>query len=98
MVNSPREAPLDSGGRGSSNGLGLDYVSVAIGPDGTPWASFWDACGEDLPQRDPACPPARNPSSATTLGFTDYAARLAPGRARKPVRHHRTRGRHHRRS
>lgn len=84
IANDPSQAPLDSGGKGSSNGLGLDYVSVAIGPDGTPWASFWDACGEDLPQRDPTCPASRNPA-ATTLGFRDFAGRLAPASPAPPA-------------
>jgi|GEM_PF-1432131 len=78
-------APLDFGGKGSSNGMGLDYVSAAIGPDGTPWASFWDACGEDLPQTNPGCPANRNPSSVKTLGFMDFAGRLA-GVPRPPSR------------
>jgi hypothetical protein len=68
--------PLDFGGKGSSNGLGLDYVSAAIGPDGTPWASFWDACGEDLPMRNPGCPANRTSPAVTTLGFMDFAGRL----------------------
>src|SRR5947209_92463 len=74
-VNPASEPPLDSGGKGSSNGLGLDYVSAAIGPDGTPWASFWDACGEDLPAAA-ACPSDRKTPATTTFGFTDYAGRL----------------------
>ena len=79
VVNDPTQVALDTGGSGSSNNLGLDYVSVAIGPHGTPWASFWDACGEDLPQSNPACPASRNPE-VTTFGFMDYAGRLtAPG-------------------
>jgi hypothetical protein len=82
-VNSPSQPPLDSGEKGSSNGLGLDYVSVAIGPDGTPWASFWDTCGEDVPQSHPNCPPGRHSSAAKVFGFVDYAGRLAPGPARK---------------
>ena len=91
VVNDPAQAPLDSGGKGSSNGLGLDYVSVAIGPDGTPWASFWDDCGQDLPQRTAGCPPSRqSPPGVTRLGFADYAGRLAPAapprRRRRPVR------------
>ena len=80
IVNDPTQVALDTGGSGSSNNLGLDYVSVAIGPDGTPWASFWDACGEDLPQSNPACPAGRNPE-VTTFGFMDYAGRLTAPRA-----------------
>ncbi len=77
VVNDRAEPPLDFGGKGGSNGLGLDYVSVAIGPDGTPWASFWDACGEDLPQAA-ACPADRKTPATTTYGYTDFAGRLAP--------------------
>ena len=77
VVNDPAKTALDTGGKGSSNGLGLDYVSAAFGPDGTPWASFWDACAMDLPQHDPTCQADRNPA-ATTFGFADYAGRLAP--------------------
>jgi hypothetical protein len=102
-VNDPAQAPLDDGGKGSSNGLGLDYVSVAIGPNGTPWASFWDDCGEDLPQKNAGCPADRqSPPGVTRLGFADYAGRLAPAppdrkRARAPkprVRTHRGNRRH----
>ena len=87
IVDDSSQAPLDNGGKGSSNGLGLDYVSVAIGPDGTPWASFWDDCGEDLPQKNAGCPAGRqSPPGVTRLGFADYAGRLtsappAPRRA-----------------
>jgi hypothetical protein len=81
VVNDPSQGPLDHGGKGSSNGMGLDYVSVAIGPDGTPWASFWDDCAADLPRRTADCPATRrSPPGVTTLGFADYAARLAAGR------------------
>jgi hypothetical protein len=92
-VNDPSQVPLDVGSKGSSNGLGLDYVSVAIGPNGMPWASFWDDCGERLPQSGSGCPPSRQPTpGVTTLGFVDYAGRLAaappaPHRP-KPKRHH----------
>jgi hypothetical protein len=80
-------SPLDFGEKGTSNGMGLDYVSVAIGPDGTPWASFWDACGEDLPQSHPGCPASRNPQTVTTFGFMDFAGRLAPApRHARPAR------------
>lgn len=91
-VNSPSEVPLDNGSKGSSNGLGLDYVSVAIGPDGTPWASFWDDCGEQLPQSTAGCPTSREPPpDVTTFGFRDYAGRLAAAPAST------TRSRTHRR-
>lgn len=95
LVNSPSEVPLDNGGKGSSNGLGLDYVSVAIGPDGTPWASFWDDCAEQLPQPNPGCPASRkSPPGVATLGFADYAGRLAPSPPRrKHVPPHRRRHR-----
>jgi hypothetical protein len=98
VVDDPAGPPLDFGDKGSSGGLGLDYVSVSIGPDGTPWASFWDACGEDLPQAHHGCPPARHPGGVTTLGYTDYAGRLAPAppAPRRPARH-RTRPHHRRR-
>jgi hypothetical protein len=99
VVNDPSQVPLDNGSKGSSNGLGLDYVSVAIGPDGTPWASFWDDCGEQLPQSTGGCPASRqSPSAVTTLGFRDYAGRLAaaPAAARRPA-HARHRRRRHRR-
>jgi hypothetical protein len=36
-VDDPSAPPLDFGQKGSSGGLGLDYVSLAIGPDGVPW-------------------------------------------------------------
>jgi hypothetical protein len=94
IVNGPSQAPLDAGGKGSSNGMGLDYVSVAIGPDGTPWASFWDDCGEDLPQRNPGCPTTRqSPPGVIRLGYADYAGRLAPApashaRKRRPRKRH----------
>ncbi len=88
VVNSPSQAPLDFNDKGSSNGLGLDYVSVAIGPHGTPWASFWDACGEDVPQTHASCPPSRHSKTAKVFGFMDYTGRLAP-----PARQtHRKRG------
>ena len=98
-VNPPGQAPLDFDDKGSSNGLGLDYVSVAIGPHGTPWASFWDACGEDLPRSHPGCPASRHSGTAKVFGFMDYAGRLA---VRRSHRHKHTRGRrwrrkHHRR-
>jgi hypothetical protein len=98
----PAQPPLDFGQKGSSNGLGLDYVSVAIGPDGTPWASFWDACAEDLPQAHAGCPPARNPPGVTTFGYADYAGRLAPAPDSNPPhprhhRRHRRKSHHHRR-
>jgi hypothetical protein len=84
-INDPSQVPLDSGRAGSSHNLGLDYVSVAIGPNGVPWASFWDDCGERLPQSTPGCPADRRPSpGTTTLGFVDYAGRLAPGPATRP--------------
>ena len=87
IVNDPGRAPLDNGGKGSSNGLGLDYVSAAIGPDGTPWASFWDDCGEDLPQTNAGCPASRRSQpGVTTLGFVDYAGRLASAPPSKPRR------------
>jgi hypothetical protein len=78
IVNNLAEPPLDFGGAGCCNGLGLDYVSVAIAPDGTAWGSFWDACGLDLPadQANPACPAYRNPPNVTTYGYTDFAGRL----------------------
>jgi hypothetical protein len=77
-VNPPSQAPLDFNDKGSSNGLGLDYVSVAIGPHGTPWASFWDGCGEDLPKSHPGCPASRHSKTGKVFGFMDYAGRLAP--------------------
>jgi hypothetical protein len=98
VVNDPSQVPLDNGSKGSSNSLGLDYVSVSIGPDGTPWASFWDDCGEQLPQQVSGCPANRQgPPGVTTLGFRDYAGRLAaaptvPG----PTRRHHRRRRHRR--
>lgn len=101
VVNDPSQVPLDNGSKGSSNGLGLDYVSVAIGPDGTPWASFWDDCGEQLPQATSGCPVSRQgPAGVTTLGFRDFAGRLAAGTAaaKTPSRSHkRTRARRMRR-
>jgi hypothetical protein len=98
VVNDPAQVPLDNGSKGSSNGLGLDYVSVSIGPDGTPWASFWDDCGEQQPQFVSGCPASRQgPSGVTTLGFRDYAGRLAaaPAAARRPAHRHRRRHRRH---
>ncbi len=68
---------LDQGGKGSSNGLGLDYVSAMLGPEGTPWASFWDACAENLPHPS-ECPPERMTEGVETFGYSDYAGRLAP--------------------
>ncbi len=100
-VNDPTQAPLDNGSKGSSNGLGLDYVSVAIGPDGTPWASFWDDCGEALPQAQPGCPASRREPGAAVLGFVDYAGRLAAvpvAKRRGPSRHRGRRARTRRRS
>lgn len=80
VTNDLSQAPLDFGGKGGSNGLGLDYVSAAIGPDGTPWASFWDACGEDLPSAAPSsCPGDRMPPGTTTYGYQGFAGHLAPG-------------------
>ncbi len=99
VVNDPSQVPLDNGSKGSSNGLGLDYVSVSIGPGGTPWASFWDDCGEQAPQVVASCPASRQgPAGVTTLGFRDYAGRLAAAPAakhtKKPAR---KRAKHHRR-
>jgi hypothetical protein len=94
-VNDPSQVPLDSGSAGSSHNLGLDYVSVAIGPNGVPWASFWDDCGEGLPQSTAGCPADRQPSpGTTTLGFMDYAGRLAPGPATRPKPRPKRHGRH----
>jgi hypothetical protein len=85
VVNDLSQPPLDSGGKGSSNGMGLDYTSAMIGPDGTAWASFWDACAEDLPQPS-GCPASRRSASATTLGFGDFAGSMqAPPPAAAPV-------------
>ena len=75
VVNNTAEPALDLGGKGSSNGMGLDYVSAAIGPDGTPWASFWDACGDQLPQAA-GCPADRRTPNTVTFGYTDFAGRL----------------------
>jgi hypothetical protein len=97
-VDNPSQPPLDFGEKGSSGGLGLDYVSVSIGPDGTPWASFWDACGEDLPQSHQGCPASRHPPEVITYGYTDFAGRLAPvPRSAPPHRRPSGRGPHHRR-
>jgi hypothetical protein len=93
VINDPSQVPLDIGSKGSSNGLGLDYISVAIGPNGVPWASFWDDCGERLPHSSSGCPANRQPPpGVTTLGFVDYAGRLAPApapRRPRPKRHRR---------
>jgi hypothetical protein len=95
QINDPSQAPLDVGSAGSSHGLGLDYVSLALGPNGQPWASFWDDCGEQLPQTNPGCPASRQPSPGmTTIGFVDYAGRLAPTPP-APKRHRRHRHRRH---
>jgi hypothetical protein len=96
IVDDPAQAPLDAGGKGSSGGLGLDYVSVAIGPDGTPWASFWDDCGATQPPV-PGCPPARRPPPGLSrVGYADYAGRLAPAPGRGTPRGSKPRGGGHR--
>ena len=87
ITNPTGQAPLDNGTKGSSGGLGLDYVSVSIGPDGTPWASFWDACGDDLPKPTPNCPASRSPSDALTFGYMDWAGRLAAASPAAPAPH-----------
>lgn len=76
IVDYVSQPPLDSGGKGSSGGLGLDYVSAMFGPEGTPWASFWDACAENLPHPS-ECAPERMTPGTTTFGYSDYAGRLA---------------------
>ena len=82
-VDDTSQPPLDFGGAGDSDGLGLDYIGAAIGPDGTAWASFWDACAEDLPQSAPStCPADRHPSSGTIVyGYGGFVGRLAFGQA-----------------
>ena len=57
----------------------------SIAPDGTPWASFWDACAEDLPKPDPSCPASRKTPGTTTLGYSDFAGRLAQAPAQALV-------------
>lgn len=98
QINDPSQVPLDTGSEGSSHGLGLDYVSVSIAPDGQPWASFWDDCGEQLPQSGSGCPSSRQPTpGVTTVGFVDYAGRLAPAPLAPPKRHKRPKHQTHRR-
>lgn len=78
VVTDLSQPPLDFGGQGGSDGLGLDYVGASTGPDGTPWASFWDACAEDLPQPAPSTCPAdrRSPPGVTTYGYGGFVGRL----------------------
>jgi hypothetical protein len=79
-VNSP-DRQLVTQGKGGAD----DYIAVDVGPDGTPWASFYSDClqNADGTYQDPGCgetqgqgstgvPPVPGPAHATTVGHLEF--------------------------
>jgi hypothetical protein len=69
----------------SAKGVGTDYIGVDIGPDGTPWASFYSdcfkngngqfedaSCAQTAGQTGNGVPPTPSPGSATTVGHLSF--------------------------
>jgi hypothetical protein len=77
-LNPSNQPLLPAGGAGSfivpqpsDAGDRTDYIGAAIGPDGTPWASFARYCGPD-PTAPECLAKEPNSTSRTTVGFVGH--------------------------